>query len=161
MDRETKKKVPSQVFSNSERVVVDEIFDNGTTRLLRAKRLPEGAEGDFSIQTWGEEREDFVAVWRVEAFVGFPSKQCLKEGDVFFIADGTKLNNTYKPIPRERARKEHLLMPWETSRKIARMEIKKQFYKFAVTRMATKPKERATLLKQVEKKFETDTPTSE
>ncbi len=156
MDKEEK----TSDWANAERVVVDEIFDNGTTRLLRAKRLSNSPEGDFSIQTWDDESEDFIAAWRIEAFVGFPSKQKLKEGDVFFIADGTKLHDKYKPIVRETAKKEHLLISWEKSRELARIEIKKQFYKLAVTRMTTQTKERETLLKRVEKKFETDLPTS-
>ena len=58
----------------SERIVVDEIFDDGTARLLRAARLPNTAqEKDFAIHTWGEEREDFIEAWRVEAYVGYPS----------------------------------------------------------------------------------------
>lgn len=141
----------------SERVVVDEIFDNGIARLLRAARLPNTAEEkDFAIHTWGEEREDFIEAWRVAAFVGYPSKLRLKEGDVFFIADGTKLNVKYKAIPRERACIEHLLLPWDTSRKIARREIKKQFYKLAAAKMSTDSKDRNILINKVDKKFKDD-----
>lgn len=160
MENGTKEKAPLKVSAKSERVVVDEIFDNGTTRLLRANRLPDWPEDDYSIKTWSEEREEFIDAWRIEAFVGFPSKQRLREGDVFFISDGAKLYKKYKPVPREKAREEHLLLPWETSTKIARLEIKKQFYKLAATRMTTRPKEREILLEQVDKKFETDKPVS-
>ncbi|MCP4671677.1 MAG: hypothetical protein GY857_10260, partial [Desulfobacula sp.] len=74
------------------------------------------------------------------------------------IVDGTKLDNSYKPIPREKARREHLLIPWETSIKIARMEIKKQFYKLSVTRMTTQPNDRDQMMKRVDMKFEKDRP---
>ena len=115
--------------AKSERVVVDEIFDNGTARILRAKRDAEANESDLSLDTWKEELEDFIDAWRVEAFVGFTSQRHLHEGDVFFIIDGSRLNNKYKPIPREKARSLHLLLPWEKSREYARQEIKKEFSK--------------------------------
>ncbi len=158
MDKKPKTKTPLKISAKSERVVVDEIFDNGTTRLLRASRLPNCAEDDYSIETWSEEREEFIDAWRIEAFVGFTSNQNLKEGDVFFISDGTKLKKNYKPISREKARDEHLLLPWKISREIARMEIKKQFHKLAATRIASRPSERDTFLKRVDKKFKTDKP---
>ncbi len=158
MNKETKKKAPLKISAKSERVVVDEIFDNGTTRLLRASRLPDCAEDDYSIETWSEEREEFVDAWRIEAFVGFTTNQNLKEGDVFFISDGTKLKKNYKPGSKEKARDEHLLLPWRTSREIARIEIKKQFHKLAATRIATRPGERNTFLKRVDKKFKADKP---
>lgn len=158
MENEIVKKDSLNISNKSERVVVDEIFDNGTARLLCAKRLPDAPKDDCSIRTWREEKEAFMDVWRFEAFVGFPSRQSLREGDVFFISDGTKLNNTYKPVPRDVARKENLILPWEISTKIARTEIKKQFYKLAATQMTSRTKDRETLLKRVDQKFKTDTP---
>ena len=154
-----KKKEPI-VNEKSERIVVDEIFDDGMARLLRVARSPNTAEEkDFAIHTWGEEREDFIKAWRVAAFVGYPSKLRLKEGDVFFIADGTKLNVNYKPIPRESACIEHLLLPRDTSREIARREIKKQFYKLAAAKMSTDSKDRYILINKVDKKFKDDSST--
>lgn len=148
-----KQKKPS-LSKKSQRVVVDEIFDDGIARLLRAPRLPNIADKEsFDIQNWEEEYEDFIESWRVEAFVGYPSNIKLKEGDVFFIADGSKLKANYKPIPRERASKEHLLLHWDASRKIARNEIKKQFSKLAVTKLSTGTKDREILIDKVDKKF--------
>ena len=62
----------------SERVVVDEIFENGTVRLLRAKRLSGTSKDDLGIESWGEEIEDFQSEWRVAAFVGYPSSKKLE-----------------------------------------------------------------------------------
>ncbi|MBW2119310.1 MAG: hypothetical protein JRH09_15500 [Deltaproteobacteria bacterium] len=150
----TKQKEPS-LNKKSERVVVDEIFDDGIARLLRSPRLPNIADKvSFAIQNWDEEREDFIESWRVEAFVGYPSKQRLREGDVFFIADGSKLTANYKPIPREKARQEHLLLDWDISSGIARNEIKKQFSKLAATKMSTGTKDREKLIDKVDKKFD-------
>ena len=120
------------VNERSERIVVDEIFDDGMARLLR-----------------------------VAAFVGYPSKLQLKEGDVFVIADGTKLNMSYKPIPRERASLEHLLIHSDTSREIARREIKKQFYKLTAAQVSTGERERNILIDKVDKKFKDDSSTGE
>jgi hypothetical protein len=136
-----------------ERVVVDEIMDDGTARLLRAPRLLDASPDDFSINTWGDEREDFISAWRIEAFVGYKTRQHLSEGDVFFIGDSTRLNNKYKPIPRDEARELHLLCPWDESRKIARNEIKMQFHKLAASAMASKPQEEEILIKKIETKF--------
>ena len=148
-----KQKEPS-LNKKSQRVVVNEIFDDGMARLLRAPRLPDTTDNEsFFVENWDEEHEDFIESWRVEAFVGFPSKMKLKEGDVFYIADGSKLNAKYKPIRRERARIEHLLLPSDTSRKIARNEIKKQFSKLAATKLSTSTKDREILIDKVEKKF--------
>lgn len=153
----TKQKEPS-LNKKSERVVVDEIFDDGIARLLRAPRLPKIADKEsFDIQNWGEEYEDFIESWRVEAFVGFPSNIKLKEGDVFFIADGSRLTANYRPIPREKARQEHLLLDWDISRRIARNEIKKQFSMLSATKLSIDTKDREKLINTVDKKFG-DTP---
>ena len=152
------KKKELSLTQKSERVVVDEIFDDGMARLLRAARLADITdEKDFSIHAWGEECEDFIESWRVEAFVGYPTRQRLREGDVFFFADGSKLNVKYKPIPRDSASSEHLLLPSEKSIEIARNEIKKQFYKLSATKMSIGEKDKKSLIEKVDKKFD-DTP---
>ena len=139
----------------SERVVVDELFDSGLARLLRAKRNTKYDPEDFSMDAWEKEQEDFIESWRIEAFAGFPSGRKLQEGDVFFIVDGSKLNNTYKPVPRESARLKHLLLPGERAREIARSEIKKEFYKLSAIQISSdKKRERNILLKRVEKNIE-------
>ena len=146
------------INEKSERVVVDEIFDDGIARLLRAGRLPGTSDiKDYSIHTWGDEREDFFESWKVEAFVGYHSKMKLKEGDVFFIADGIKLNPKYKPIPRDIARVEHLLIPSDISTGIARTEIKKQFYKLAAVKMSIEEKDTELLIEKIDKKFKDET----
>ncbi|MCP4625136.1 MAG: hypothetical protein GY850_16655 [bacterium] len=148
-----KQKKPS-LNKKSQRVVVDEIFDDGMARLLRAPRLPGIADKEnYHIQNWDAEYEDFIESWRTEAFVGFPSDMKLKEGDIFYIVDGSKLNAKYKPIPRERARIEHLLLPWDISRQNARNEIKMQYGKLTATKLSTSTKDREILLDKVEKKF--------
>ena len=148
----------------SERVVVDEIIGDGVARLLRAKRA-EGATGeDLGVDAWDDETEDFIDAWKVEAFVGFPSEQRLREGDVFFIKDGSKLNNQYgvrpkkhkvaaqairadfakprKALPRKVAREIHLLQPWDQSKEFARNEIKEGSYKLLAAELSTSEKEK-------------------
>ena len=143
--------------SNSERIVVDEIFDDTKARILRARFEPANNRKEvFSIEHWGDETEDFIDAWRLEAFAGFPSARRLKEGDVFFVRDGRTLTNRYKPISRERAKETHLLLSWEDAHRIARVEIKKQYYKLAASQMAADRREKNALLKKVEKKFRED-----
>ena len=146
------------ITEKSQRVVVDEIFDNGSTRILRSSHLEGSAVDDYSIKAWGDETESFIDTWRMEAFAGFPSDRRLREGDVFFVVDGTRLNDFYKPIPREKAREEHLLLPYEDAVRFARREIKKQFYRLSVTRMTKQANERHQLMKRVAQKFEKDLP---
>ncbi|OGR04899.1 MAG: hypothetical protein A2511_02045 [Deltaproteobacteria bacterium RIFOXYD12_FULL_50_9] len=137
----------------AERIVVDEIMDNGTARILRAPRLPDTQIEDLSIKSWGDEEEDFISAWRIEAFVGYDSKQHLAEGDVFFIVNGAELNNEYKPINRREAMLTHLLLPWDESRRIARNEIKMQYQKLAASEIASKPREEQYLIQRIENKF--------
>ncbi len=146
----TNDKMPSR---KSERVIVDEIMDNGIARILRAPRQPGAPPDDLSINTWGDEREDFISAWRLEAFVGYETRQHLSEGDVFFVVDGEKLREEYKPIHRIEAQELHLLRPWDESRKIARNEIKMQFCKLAASAMATRPQQKKQLIQKVEKKY--------
>jgi hypothetical protein len=155
--------------AKSERIVVDEIFDDGTVRLLRAKKSRSSTERDLSIEAWNSERETFMQAWQVEAFVGFPTGRKLSEGDVFFIADGSRLTTTYgtsrdkkhkKPLPRKVAAREHLLRSVDRSRELARQEIKKEFYKLSACRMTSDKKEIEKLLKVVEDKFKKNAPFS-
>jgi hypothetical protein len=139
----------------SERVVVDEIFDNGSVRLLRARRKKDCNPDDMGIDTWNEESEYFMEDWRIETFVGLKSGRHLREGDVFFIADGSRLHAKYIPIPRDKAGKIHLLKPGDDSRNIARKEIKKQYAKLSAKQASTgKEKETEALIRRVDKKFE-------
>lgn len=153
--------------SKSERIVVDEIIEgeDGRTmaRLLRARRSKNCATDDLSIDAWDPEEEDFINAWQVAAFVGFPSSRLLREGDVFFIADGSKLSRTYgtsrdakykKPLPRDMARKTHLLRPWDESKELARTEIKKEFCKLSAVRLSRGAEsEIKELIEAVEEKF--------
>lgn len=112
----------------SERIVVDEVMPTGSVRLLRAAYDPKG-QGAFDIKCWKAEREEVMAGWRLEAFVGMKAPRTVQEGDVFFVADGSKLTPTYDPkgTPRDKARREHLLMDWTASRDFARKQIKEEF----------------------------------
>lgn len=164
----TKKNISRlQPTAKSERVVVDEIFDDGTVRLLRAKKRCESAAGDLSIGAWNSEREYFIKAWQVEAFVGFPSTRHLREGDVFLIADGSKLTNKYgtkldsrhkKPLPREVASKMHLIHSADKTKEIARTEIKKEFYKLSAVKMTADKKELDAIIRTVEEKFKNQNP---
>jgi len=168
-NRKATTKISKNPTSKSERIVVDEIIDGEdgktTVRLLRARRLKNSSAGDLGVDTWNSEREDFMEAWQVEAFVGFPSSRHLREGDVFFIADGSKLTPTYgtprdvkKALKREAARKIHLLRPWDKSKELARTEIKKEFCKLSAVRISSgEEKEINALIKAVEEKFKMQT----
>lgn len=137
---QAKAPAPPKPTARSERVVVDEIFDNGTTRLLRARRLRGHADDDLSIETWGTERESFLSAWQVEAFVGFPTERKLAEGDVFFARDGRRLSRSYrgdKVLPRTVAATRHLLRPVIESTDQARQEIKQAFFELTANQLAT------------------------
>lgn len=150
----TTKNETVSVGPNSERIVVDEIFENGSARVLRAKRIRSSAKDDLSIETWGEEEADILKAWRVAAFVGLPSGRQLLEGDVFLVKDGSKLHAKYIPIPRDAARDEHLIVPWDKSRQMARQEIQKQTNLLAAAHLAVgDTRAFETLEKRIDKKF--------
>lgn len=141
-------------LSRAERIVVDEVMAGGTVRLLRAPRLPGFKPTDLSIGTWGPEREDFMTRWKVEAFVGFRAPRRLREGDVFYVRDGTRLSEEYegrKVLPRDRARERHLLVTdWYAAREKARKEIKEQFFKLTASSLASSKRERQLLTRIVD-----------
>lgn len=159
-----KRSTRSTPTAKSERIVVDEIFDDGTVRLLRAKKKRESPSGDLSIGAWDDEREYFIKAWQIEAFVGFQTARKLREGDVFLIVDGSQLTNKYgtkldprhkKPLPRKVAAKMHLIHPADRTREFARKEIKKEFYKLSAAKMTADKKELNEIIKMVEEKFKT------
>lgn len=142
----------------SERIVVDEVFPDGKARILRAARNVDAADGDVSIRAWGDEREEVISEWRLEAFVGFKNGRKLQEGDVFLIIDGTKLVVDYDPkaldISRDVARQEHLLVDVDVSRQAARQESCQLSYLLTAVRLAQGDKHtEKTLIRRVDKKF--------
>lgn len=136
---------------HSERIVVDEVFDDSLVRLMRAKYSAKSPRAGIGIENWGTERSQIMEGWRLEAFVGYPTAVRLHEGDVFYVRDGRKLKPRYKPIKRERAAALHLLVGYEHSGKIAREEIRRGFAKLAMSHAARKEPERRRLLRLVEK----------
>jgi hypothetical protein len=136
-------------------VVVDEIMENGRARILRAPRLPGAARADLGIDTWGDEVEEAITVWKLEAYVGFKAPRKLKEGDVFFIRDGSSLSETYvgpKVISREKAAREHLIEAADESREQARNEIKERFYNLTAQRVGRNKKDRVRLSRIIRKR---------
>ncbi|HPM75915.1 MAG TPA: hypothetical protein PK961_02405 [bacterium] len=117
-------KIPKRAPTiHSERVVVDEVFDDGVVRLLRAKHKASKKDA-LTLDLWQDETIDVMKTKQVEAFVGFTAPRKLREGDVFYLVDGRLLNDDYKPIGRKQARLEHLLLDWDKGREFAREEIK-------------------------------------
>lgn len=154
----TNKREKDKIYPNAQRIVVDEIFENGKdglVRILRSRRLPGFSRIDFGIHTWGDEKEDFITQWRIEAFVGFSTHRKLKEGDVFIIEDGRKLDDyktREKVLPRDVAKKIHLIMHWDHSIKSSRTEIKIASHKLTITEISPKPDEVPKLNKIVDDK---------
>ena len=141
---------------NSERIVIDEIFEDGTVRLLRSKRLSGFPNNAFGLETWGEESEDFLYKGPIEAFVGLPTERQLGEGDVFFLADGSKLNKDYIGtkinVTRVDARIIHLLKKVDYSVALSREQIKAEFHKHTTKLIEEDTKERQELLMEIDKR---------
>ena len=138
----------------AQRVVVDEIMDTGVARILRADRLPGFKVSDLGIQSWSEEKEDFIEAWKLEAFVGLTGGRKLREGDVFFVKDGTLLNRNYRGkriIKRLEARKKHLIESLNDSTERARWEIKDETRKLTADYLATSKAEKNRLYKIIMK----------
>ena len=130
---------------NAQRVVVDEVMDTGVARILRADRLPGYKAEDLGIQSWGEETEDFIEAWKIEAFVGFSGGRKLREGDVFFIKDGKLLNEDYfgeKILKRKIAEEKHLLKSVDDAVEQARWEIKDEMRRLSAEHLIKKESDR-------------------
>jgi len=143
------------VNENSERVVVDEIMENGRARILRAPRLPKTPRADLGIDTWGDEVEEAITVWKLEAYVGFKAPRKLKEGDVFFIRDGSDLSETYvgpKVIARDKAAEKHLIEAADQSREQARNEIKERVFNLTAQRAGRNKQDRDRLSRIIRKR---------
>jgi len=147
--------------SRSERVVVDELYDDGSVCLLRARRREDCADDyDLSINTWQDEREDFRKVVEVEAFMGLMPEQGLREGDVFFIADGDEFDKfEYHEGDRndvaklKQARGSRLLQDPAESGQFARKEIKREFFKLAAAHISKEGEDLAELERNVDLKL--------
>lgn len=145
----------------SQRIVVDEIIDGPDeypkARLLRADRLRNRKPDDLGIHAWGDEVEDCISAWRVEAFVGFTGSRKLREGDVFFVKNGSLLTEQYDPIQRDKAANKHLLVHWDESRQMARREIKKEFSALSAAQIAEGDEGKIEkLVKDAEEKIKND-----
>ena len=141
----------------AQRVVVDEIMDTGVARILRADRKPGYKANDLTIQSWSDEKEDFIEAWKIEAFVGFTGGRKLREGDVFFIKDGSLLNKNYrgkKIIKRKEAHKKHLIEQVDDSIERAKWEIKDETRKLTADYLSTSKAEKKKLHKIIIEKKE-------
>lgn len=151
MHADAKDSLPTKT---SERVVVDEIFDNGTVRLLRARRNKAHLDDPgLGIKTWGKEKEEIWKSEDAELFVGFPPGRRLQEGDVFFIKDGSIFKKKLIKQYRKRPPSSPLLMGLNESRRKARDEIKEEFYNLTALQIAKNAETFESLKKQVSKKI--------
>lgn len=133
----------------SVRVVVDEVLGS-RVRLLKAARLKGVAPDDFGIDAWSDEEELVLLTSKVEGFVGFMGGRKLAEGDIFFIKDGSQLNNDYKFIERKKARELHLLCSVEDAKDLARSEISIEYAKLSVANFTDDAEEKKKLHERVQ-----------
>lgn len=163
-----------KVSFNSERVVVDSIFADGTLRLLRSPRRKSSDDDRLEITGWGKEIEHEVSTHALEAilFDELDGRKIM-EGDVFFIADGPdfferKIKELENQLIGERIVKvtrdlikeleiesERLILPIEESKWMARQEIKTQFAMLIATQGIQDPKLRNQIAAQAEKAVKT------
>lgn len=149
-------KLKPKPMEKSERVVVDEIFGNGTVRLLRSGRSRDHLQSDsLDIETWEEEKEEIWNVEDVEVFVGFPYNRSLQEGDVFFVRDSSQFKKGLMRKYRKKRPVRPLLVDWSESREHTRREIKREFLNLAAYGIAKEEKKKLESLKrQVRRKLD-------
>jgi len=170
----------------SERVVIDEVFSDGTARVLRASRKKDRNDSGLDIEAWENEIEQEVKILHVEFLLEQELQgRHLKEGDVFFLFDGEdfferrlksiqEVLEDYDKFDLEQIQKEKktilqkfsdfaetlepepLIETTEASRKLARREIKKEYHKLIVTQGIKDKKIRDQLYKAVEKAVESE-----
>lgn len=170
----------------SERVVIDEVFSDGTARVLRASRKKDRNDIGLDIDAWENEIEQEVKILHVEFLLEHELQgRHLKEGDVFFLSDGEdfferrlrsiqEVLEDYDKFDLEQIQKEKkiilqkfsdfamklepepLIATTEASRKLARREIKKEYHKLIVTQGIKDEKIRDQLYKAVETAVESE-----
>jgi hypothetical protein len=170
----------------SERMVIDEVFSDGTARVLRASRKKDRNDHGLDIEAWENEKEQDVKVLHLEFLLAHELEgRHLKEGDVFFLVDGEDffekrlkhvreiLKNYDKfdleQVLREKKtllqefsdiaktlKPEHLIETAAASRELARREIKKEYHKLTVTQGIKNKKIRDQLYEEVEKAVESE-----
>lgn len=175
-----------QANPKSERVVIDEVFSDGTARVLRASRKKDRNDSGLDIEAWENEIEHEVKILHVEFLLEHELEgRHLKEGDVFFLTDGEdfferrlksiqEVLADYDKFDLEQIQKEKktifqkfsdlaktlkaepLIETTEASRKLARREIKKEYHKLIVTQGIKDKKIRDQLYKAVEKAVESE-----
>lgn len=158
--------------TESERIVVDEIFDDGTARVLRAKRKPDCPDDDFRIDAWENEDEEIIETKPMELLLADElSGRDLGEGDVFLVSSGETFFEKQLPKAKELAVKVEaesrsvikkmlskrspkdipsLLQPLTESKRLARREIKLRFNKLVVTRGIKEKEARKKLMGRAE-----------
>lgn len=170
----------------SERVVIDEIFSDGTARVLRASRKKDRNDHGLDIEAWENEKEKEVKVLHLEFLLAHELEgRHLKEGDVFFLVDGEdffekrlkhvrEILKNYDKFDLEQVQRvkktilqefpdiakilkpEHLIETTEASRELVRREIKKEYQKLTVTQGIKDKKIRDQLYEAVEKALESE-----
>jgi len=164
-----KEKDRPKVTFNSERVVVDSIFADGTLRLLRSTRKKSSDDDRIEITGWGKEFEHEVSTHALEAILFHElDGRKIMEGDVFFIADGPHFFDrkikeledqlidkrivkvTRDLIKELEIEREKLILPIEESKWTARQEIKTQFAMLIATQGIQDPELRKQIAAQAE-----------
>jgi hypothetical protein len=170
----------------SERVVIDEVFSDGTARVLRASRKKDRNDPGLDIEAWENEKEKEVKILHLEFLLAHEREgRHLKEGDVFFLVDGEEffekrlkhvqeLLKKYDKLDLEQVQREektilqefpdiakilkpeHLIETTEASRVLVRREIKKEYQKLTVTQGIKDKKIRDQLYEAVEKAVESE-----
>ena len=170
----------------SERVVIDEVFSDGTARVLRASRKKDRNDHGLDIEAWENEKEKEVKILHLEFLLAHELEgRHLKEGDVFFLVDGEdffekrlkhvrEILKNYDKFDLEQVQREkktilqefpdiaktlqpeHLIETTEASRELVRIEIKKEYQKLTVTQGIKDKKIRDQLYEAVEKAVESE-----
>lgn len=170
----------------SERVVIDEVFSDGTARVLRASRKKDRNDHGLDIEAWENEKEKEVKILHLEFLLAHELEgRHLKEGDVFFLVDGEdffekrlkhvrEILKNYDKFDLEQVQREkktilqefpdiaktlqpeHLIETTEASRELVRREIKKEYQKLTITQGIKDKKIRDQLYEAVEKAVESE-----
>jgi hypothetical protein len=157
----TVRKSAKRIGSRSERVVIDSIFDDGTVRILRAKRKKDRRGKRLDIDAWEPEKEQVVKLAAITLLLRDElTGGTLQEGDVLFLADGDafferKIKKAGQAARRAgrrgRPRAEHLLCRLDEARDMARQEIKREFTKLAAGQGMKEGKAKRRLFKRIDR----------
>jgi hypothetical protein len=96
-----------------QRIVIDEVLEDGWYRIVSTKMGSPGAEADFSRESaWSREEDGIVNEKRLEKLLSKDQMEKIREGQVFHIEKG-KAENVHEDVRKHVKARVKRVLDWE------------------------------------------------